>query len=117
MAPAEPELGSHRGLAPAAGLVAVNDRSFIGFGFTGLRVGFFFVPDRGYIALPRQYRNRQWREGDYLPAWFRTYSVRDPWRYGLPRPPRGCEWVWLNGDVALIDRNDGYILDIASRVW
>jgi len=93
------------------------DRSFTGFGFTGLRIGFFFVPDRGYISIPRQYRNRQWREGDYLPTWFRTYSVSNPWRYGLPRPPRYCTWVWLNGDVALIDRRDGYILDIARRVW
>jgi len=93
------------------------DRAFFGFGFTGVRVGFFFVPDRGYIALPRQYRNRIWRPGDYLPAWFRAYAVRDPWRYGLPRPPRGCVWIWLNGDVALIDRRDGYILDIARRVW
>jgi Ni/Co efflux regulator RcnB len=73
--------------------------------------------DRGYIALPRQYRNRIWRPGDYLPPWFRAYAVRDPWRYGLPRPPRGCVWIWLNGDVALIDRRDGYILDIARRVW
>ena len=85
--------------------------------FNGLRFGFFFVPERGYIALPAQYRNRHWREGDYLPSWFRAYTVRDYERYGLPRPPRGCVWVWLNGDVALIDRSDGYILDIARNVW
>jgi hypothetical protein len=35
----------------------------------------------------------------------------------LPPPPYGCVWVWLNGDVALIDRSDGYILDIARNVW
>jgi Ni/Co efflux regulator RcnB len=75
------------------------------------------VPERGYVAIPRAYRDRRWREGDYLPAWFRTYTVGDYRRLGLPRPPRGCEWVWLNGDVALIDRSDGYILDIARQVW
>jgi Ni/Co efflux regulator RcnB len=85
--------------------------------FTGLRVGFFFVPERGYISLPRQYRDHHWREGEYLPRWFRTYAVSHYERYGLPRPPRGCVWIWLNGDVALIDRSDGYILDIARNVW
>ena len=85
--------------------------------FTGLRMGFFFVPDRGYIALPSRYHDRRWSAGDYLPAWFRTYTVRDYARYGLPRPPMGCVWVWLNGDVALIDPTDGYILDVARNVW
>lgn len=85
--------------------------------FTGLRMGFFFVPERGYIALPSQYRERHWQAGDYLPSWFRAYTVRDYARYGLPPPPYGCVWVWLNGDVALIDPSDGYILDIARNVW
>ncbi|MGZ6050227.1 MAG: RcnB family protein, partial [Phenylobacterium sp.] len=76
-----------------------NDSSFRLF--NGLRIGFFFVPERGYIALPRQYRERHWQAGDYLPAWFRAYTVRNYARYGLPRPPRGCVWIWLNGDVAL----------------
>jgi Ni/Co efflux regulator RcnB len=85
--------------------------------FSGLRMSFFFVPDRGYIPLPSQYRNRHWQAGDYLPAWFRTYTVKEYARYGLPPPPYGCVWVWLNGDVALIDPSDGYILDIARNVW
>jgi len=85
--------------------------------FSGLRLGFFFVPEMGYIALPHQYRDRHWDVGDYLPSWFWRYTVRDYARYGLPRPPPGCVWVWLNGDIALIDRSDGYILDIARHVW
>lgn len=92
-----------------------NDSSFRLF--TGLRMGFFFVPDRGYIALPSQYRNSHWQAGDYLPSWFRVYTVSNYARYGLPPPPYGCVWVWLNGDVALIDPSDGYILDIARNVW
>ena len=85
--------------------------------FTGMRIGFFFVPQIGYISEPRQYRGRHWGEGQYLPAWYRTYRVTNYARYGLPRPPRGCAWVWLNGDVALVDLRDGYILDIAHNVW
>ena len=75
------------------------------------------MPQRGYIALPRQYRDHHWRAGEYLPGWFRAYSVSHYERYGLPRPPRGCAWIWLNGDVALIDRSDGYILDVVHNVW
>jgi Ni/Co efflux regulator RcnB len=41
----------------------------------------------GYIALLHQYRSRHWQAGEYLPAWFRRYVVRDYLRYGLPRPP------------------------------
>ncbi|HEY0648937.1 RcnB family protein [Phenylobacterium sp.] len=85
--------------------------------FVGPRVGFFFVPQVGYVRVPRQYRNHHWREGEYLPRWFRAYTVSHYERYGLPRPPRGCVWIWLNGDVALIDRSDGYILDIARNAW
>ncbi|HZZ30403.1 MAG TPA: RcnB family protein [Phenylobacterium sp.] len=85
--------------------------------FTGLRIGFFFVPNRGYLVLPSQYRNSHWQAGDYLPSWFRSYTVSDYARYGLPPPPYGCVWVWLNGDVALIDPSDGYILDVARNAW
>ena len=92
-----------------------NDSAFRTF--SGFRVGFFFVPARGYIALPHRYRDRHWQAGEYLPRWFRAYAVSNYYRYGLPRPPRGCVWIWLNGDVALIDRSDGYILDIARNVW
>lgn len=85
--------------------------------FVGPRVGYYFVPQMGYIAVPRQYRNQHWRAGGYLPSWFRAYRVNEYWRYGLPHPPRGCVWIWLNGDVALIDRRDGYILDVVRDVW
>ena len=85
--------------------------------FTGARVGFFFFPDYGYISAPQQYRDHHWQAGDYLPSWFWRYSVKHYASYGLPRPPVGCGWIWLNGDVALVDRSDGYILDIVYNVW
>jgi Ni/Co efflux regulator RcnB len=85
--------------------------------FVGPRIGFFFVPGLGYRDMPALYRDRHWRAGDYLPGMFRAYVVADYRRYGLPRPPFGCVWIWLNGDVALIDRSDGYILDVVTNVW
>ena len=38
--------------------------------------------------------------------------------YGLAAlPPDGCAYVWLNGNIALVDMGDGYIVDIQSNVW
>jgi len=85
--------------------------------FLGPRLGFFFIPDLGYIAAPPAYQDHYWRIGDDLPQWFWRYQVRDYWRYGLPEPPDGCAWVWVDDDVALIDLDDGYILDIVHNVW
>ncbi|MEI9963481.1 MAG: RcnB family protein [Caulobacteraceae bacterium] len=85
--------------------------------FTGARAGFFFFPNLGYIAAPAQYRNHTWRAGDNLPSWFWRYTVSDYGRYGLPEPPDGCAWIWLNGDVALVDLSDGYIIDLVANVW
>lgn len=85
--------------------------------FFGPRIGFFFIPEFGYVQAPTQYRDHYWRTGEYLPNWFWRYEVRDYRRYGLPTPPDGCVWVWVDGDVALIDRSDGYIVDIVHNLW
>ena len=85
--------------------------------FSGLRVGFFFIPEIGYVSAPRGYWGRHWRDGEFLPRWYWRYEVRDFWRYGLPRPPEGCAWVWVDRDVALVALDDGYILDIIHNVW
>jgi Ni/Co efflux regulator RcnB len=85
--------------------------------FLGPRIGFFFFPDFGYVRAPQEYQNHYWRAGDNLPNWFWRYTVRNYERYGLPTPPDGCAWIWLDGDVALVDLSDGYILDIVYNVW
>jgi Ni/Co efflux regulator RcnB len=92
-----------------------GDRSFRLF--LGPRIGFFFVPDFGYVRPPAQYERRYWRTGEFLPNWFWRYEVREYWRLDLPRPPDGCIWVWVDNDVALIDASDGYILDIVHNAW
>jgi len=85
--------------------------------FLGPRIGFFFIPSIGYVSVPQQYERHYWRAADDLPRWFWRYEVREYWRYGLPQPPDGCLWVWVDNDVALIDASDGYILDIVHNAW
>jgi Ni/Co efflux regulator RcnB len=91
-----------------------TDRSFRGYG--GVRAGFFFVPGRGYVRAPPIYQRHYWPPGDILPEWYWRYEIADYGRYGLPMPPDGCRWVWVDDDVALIDA-DGFILDVVRNVW
>ncbi len=71
----------------------------------------------GCIAVPSQYEHGYWTPGSYLPNWLWRFKVTDYWRFGLPEPPDGCVWVWVDNNVALIDTSDGYILDIVRNVW
>ena len=52
-----------------------------------------------------------------LPRVFWQYQVYDWAAYGLPPPPLGCAWVWIDGGVALVDLSDGYILDVQNGLW
>lgn len=67
--------------------------------------------------MPRQYYRRQWREGDYLPSVFWRYGVNNHNWYGLPYPPAGTQWVYVDNHIYLIDRRDGYIIDVISNAW
>ena len=86
-------------------------------GYAGPRVGFWFIPGVGYWQAPREYWGRHWGYGDYLPRIFWQYQVYDWAAYGLPPPPCGCAWVWIDGGVALVDLSDGYILDVQYGLW
>jgi Ni/Co efflux regulator RcnB len=92
-----------------------HDRRF--GGYNGLRIGFFFAPGWGYYEVPRQYYGYRWAVGQYLPQAFWQYQVSDYWNYGLPEPPYGCAWIWLNGSIALVNLSDGYIIDMVYNVW
>jgi Ni/Co efflux regulator RcnB len=85
--------------------------------FNGIRAGFFFFPDYGYLAPPRAYIGRHWQAGDILPAWFLSHRVKHASHYGLPRAPQGCAWVWVDDGVALVDLRDGYVLDVTYNLW
>ena len=85
--------------------------------YSGVRLNFYFAPGFGYYSVPLDYRGRSWQTGAYLPLFFLQYAVNDYQAYGLPSPPYGCSWVWVNTGVFLIDRSDGYILDEVDNVW
>jgi Ni/Co efflux regulator RcnB len=86
-------------------------------GWGGFRVGFYFAPGWGYYSIPHEYWGHRWVVGEYLPDYFWRYQINDYWSYGLDAPPPGCSWIWLNGNIALIDLGDGYIVDMAYNVW
>jgi Ni/Co efflux regulator RcnB len=86
-------------------------------GYSGLRVNFYFAPGYGYYSVPRQYYGRSYQIGDYLPNVFWRYRVHDWAWYGLPAPPSGCAWVYVDNSIFLVDLFDGYIIDTAYQVW
>ena len=59
----------------------------------------------------------RWIVGEYLPAFFWTYAIADYDSYGLPPPPDGCGYVWLNGQIAIIDLGDGYVVDVVDAPY
>ena len=86
-------------------------------GYSGLRMNFYFAPGYGYYSVPRQYYGRSYRIGDYLPSVFWRYRANSWSWYGLPAPPPGCAWVYVDNNIYLIDLFDGYIIDVAYQVW
>ncbi len=77
---------------------------------------FYSAPQRyrapGY-AYPRGWYARSWSFGDYLPGgWYGSSYYLDAWRYGLPQPPIGCEWVRVGGDAILVDIWSGQVLSV-----
>lgn len=82
-----------------------------------MRIGFYFSPGYGYYSVPRAYQNVRYYEGQYLPAFFLAYEIRDHSAWGLPWPPAGTMWVWVDNNIYLVDRYDGYILDVIWGAW
>ncbi len=92
-----------------------NDRGFRGY--TGFRSGFYFAPNYGYYAVPRQYFGQRYYEGGYLPSIFWRYSLSDYRTYGLGYPPPGTQWVAVDNTIYLIDSYDGYIIEVIHDAW
>ncbi|MFN7533421.1 MAG: RcnB family protein [Brevundimonas sp.] len=85
--------------------------------YSGVRVGFYFAPGYGYYQVPRHYWGVRWSAGQYLPSVFWRYRLND-WSWdGLPWPPVGTRWVYVDNHAYLIDERDGYILDVIWDVW
>lgn len=68
-----------------------------------------------YRAAQRHVAYHQWRRGEYLPVAYHSprYVVSD-WRaYRLSAPPRGHEWLRINGRFVQVSVGDHRI----SRLW
>lgn len=77
-----------------------------------------FQADRVYrigpYAAPADWRYRQWRFGEILPApfWAERYRIADFWLFGLDVPPAGFEWVRYGPDAILIDVGTGEVIQV-----
>ncbi len=85
--------------------------------YSGVRIGFYFAPGRGYYHVPDQYYGHRWGRGEYLPRFFFSYRIYDPDYYDLPYPPYGCAWMFVGEDAVLVDLDTGEIVDIVYGVF
>jgi len=92
-----------------------NDRGFRGY--SGFRSGFYFAPNYGYYSVPRNYWGQRWSRGNYLPSTFWRYTLSDYRNYGLGYPPPGTQWVAVDNTIYLIDRFNGYIVEVIYDAW
>jgi Ni/Co efflux regulator RcnB len=68
---------------------------------------------------PSGYYVRSWGFGEFLPrSWFGSgYWIVDAWRYDLPLPPPGYEWVRVGYDALLVDEFTGRIVQVVRNVF
>jgi Ni/Co efflux regulator RcnB len=61
----------------------------------------------------------RWQWGQTLPwSWYTpNYYIDDYWRYGLPMPPIGCEWVRVGDDAILVDVFSGRIYQVVYNLF
>ena len=74
--------------------------------------GSFYRPPIGFYF-------NVWSYNDRLPwGWYTPeYWIDDWWRYGLPMPPIGCEWVRVGRDVLLVDVFSGRVLQVVHNLF
>ena len=60
--------------------------------------------------------HNDWHKGDRLPAEYRDHNYRvDNWHeHGLEPPPRGYQWVGVNGDYVLAAIATGVIASVLT---
>jgi Ni/Co efflux regulator RcnB len=60
--------------------------------------------------------HRDWHKGQRVPAEYRHYNfVLNDWRgQGLNAPPRGHQWLGVNGDYVLVTTSNWTISNIVS---
>ena len=65
-------------------------------------------------VYPSGWYMRVWSFGDVLPhrSWYSQSYYLDWWRYNLPRPPIGTEWIRMHDDAVLVDIWRGRVLAV-----
>lgn len=68
---------------------------------------------------PSGFYVRSWAFGEFLPrSWYGPdYWIVDAWRYDLPLPPPGYDWVRVGYDALLIDEYSGRIVQVVRNVF
>ena len=80
--------------------------------YEGRRDGFWFAPGYGYYRPDPRWYGFNWYVGFTVPFELRSYYVSDPYDYGLPPAPYGCEWIFLGNQLVLINMETGQIVQI-----
>jgi Ni/Co efflux regulator RcnB len=83
-------------------------------GYSGRREGYWFAPGWGYYSVDPRWLDFDWVVGSVVPYELQSYAISDPYEYGLPPEPYGCEWIFLRDQIVLIDLGSGQILEIAG---
>lgn len=86
-------------------------------GYRGLRRGYFFVPGRGYVPVPRAYYGRRWLVGHIVPPVLRRFHVHDVAFYRLRPAPPGHAWIYVDNNIVLMRVATGVIVDVLHRIW
>jgi Ni/Co efflux regulator RcnB len=73
----------------------------------------------GVYITPFDYYDRYWNYDEFLPwGWYGPrYWIDDWFRYGLPPPPAGYEWVRVGNDAVLVDVFDGRIRSVVRLLF
>ena len=68
---------------------------------------------------PSGFYVRSWGFGEILPrGWYGSgYWITDPWRFGLPLPPPGYDWVRAGDDALLIDQYTGRVVQVVRNLF
>lgn len=68
---------------------------------------------------PSGFYVRSWGYGEFFPrGWFGPgWWIVDPWRYDLPLPPPGFDWVRSGPDALLIDEYSGRIVQVVRNAF
>jgi Ni/Co efflux regulator RcnB len=75
--------------------------------------------DAGRYIQPRGYYQHAWRRGERLPRTYfsNRYVVRNYSAYRLYAPPRGHQWVRVDGDVVLTALATGLIVGVVNDLF